>query len=379
MPFHPVLPWRDRYRTFLIGLLLILPGLASAQTVRFAIIGDYGSDLASEAAVAALVKSWNPDFIITAGDNSYGSNLIDNNIGKYYHEFIGDYTGAYSPGAARNRFFPSLGNHDYSDGLGVTAYLDYFTLPGAGVITNDTTGNERYFDFTAGPVQLFAVNSNVEEPDSITATGPQAQWLAGLLANSTTRWQLVYFHHAAFSSSSNHGSTVYMQWPFEAWGTDVVIGGHDHTYERILRDDNADGVTMPYFVNGVGGRSLYGFSVPVAGSKVRYSANYGAQLVTATPYLITFDFYSITGGPSGTLIDSYSLCDCHGTTGNLNGDSDDMVDIEDLDALAEYLFNRRPLWNCAVENDVDQSGEIDISDLTLLIGYLFFGEALPGC
>lgn len=354
----------------LIGLLVcVFPALPRAQTVRFAIIGDYGCDLPSEAAVAALVKTWNPDFIITAGDNSYGANLIDDNIGKYYHEFIGNYTGAYPPGASANRFFPSLGNHDYSDGAGVNAYLDYFTLP----------GNERYFDITHGPVQLLAVNSNYQEPDSITSTGPQAQWLQALLASSPVRWQLVYFHHAAYSSSSNHGSTAYMQWPFETWGADVVIGGHDHTYERIVRDDDTDGATIPYFVNGTGGRSLYGFSVPVPGSKVRYNGNYGAQLVTATPYLITFDFYSVAGGPAGTLIDSYSLCDCHGITGNLNGDPDDQVDIEDLDALAQYLFNRRPLWNCRVENDVDQSGGIDISDLTLLIGYLFFGQTLPGC
>ena len=38
--------------------------------------------------------------------------------------------GAYGLGSVENRFFASLGNHDYSDGAGVTAYLDYFDLPG---------------------------------------------------------------------------------------------------------------------------------------------------------------------------------------------------------------------------------------------------------
>jgi hypothetical protein len=66
--------------------------LSFAQaSVRFAVIGDYGSNSSNEQAVANLAKSWTPDFIITTGDNSYGSTSIDINIGKYYHEFIGNY------------------------------------------------------------------------------------------------------------------------------------------------------------------------------------------------------------------------------------------------------------------------------------------------
>src|SRR5687767_10453174 len=41
------------------------------QTVLFAAIGDYGTDDRDEAAVAALVDSWNPEFVITFGDNNY--------------------------------------------------------------------------------------------------------------------------------------------------------------------------------------------------------------------------------------------------------------------------------------------------------------------
>ncbi|MEW6050821.1 MAG: metallophosphoesterase [Candidatus Zixiibacteriota bacterium] len=374
---------RDRRLFFLLVLiaLSVSPSVSFGQVTRFAVIGDYGGDNVNEGAVASLAKSWNPDFVITAGDNSYGSNLIDNNIGKYYHEYIGAYTGSYPPGSATNRFFPSLGNHDYSDGAGITAYLNYFTLPGAGVQSTGSSGNERYYDFTIGPVQFLVINSNIQEPDSITATGLQAQWLQAQLAASTSRWKIVYFHHAAYSSSSNHGSTVIMQWPYEDWGADIVIGGHDHTYERILRDDDDDGVTIPYFVNGLGGRSIYGF-VPsgfVAGSKVRYNANYGAQLVEATPYLITLKFYSIAGGPTGTLIDSYSLCDCHGTRGNLNGDVADVVDSSDLTVMVEYLFFGGRLWNCPSENNVDAQGGVDISDLSALVDYLFFGASLPVC
>jgi len=36
----------------------------------FAIIGDYGDDGDSRA-VSELIKGWEPDFIITTGDNNY--------------------------------------------------------------------------------------------------------------------------------------------------------------------------------------------------------------------------------------------------------------------------------------------------------------------
>ena len=73
---------------------------------QFAVIGDYGTDTANELAVANLVKSWDPAFVITAGDNNYdvgSAATIDRNIGKYYQEFIGSYVGTYGPGSPTNR------------------------------------------------------------------------------------------------------------------------------------------------------------------------------------------------------------------------------------------------------------------------------------
>src|SRR5436305_251132 len=57
---------------------------APATAARFGVIGDYGSDGQNEADVSALVHGWNPDFIITVGDNNYGegcASTIDANIG----------------------------------------------------------------------------------------------------------------------------------------------------------------------------------------------------------------------------------------------------------------------------------------------------------
>jgi hypothetical protein len=254
---------------------------ATNGTFRFAVIGDYGWDNPNEDKVADLVKTWDPAFVLTMGDNNYdvgSATTIDPNIGKHYSQFIGSYQGIYGPGASQNRFFPSLGNHDWAT-AGAQPYLNYFALP----------GNERYYDYVKGPVHFFALDSDPSEPDGRSSTSRQAQWLQSALAASTSQYNVVYMHHSPYSSSSTHGPDPVMQWPFKQWGADIVLTGHDHTYERLF----VDGLT--YTVNGIGGRSLYGFAAPVPGSQVRYNGNYGAQLVTVDASGMKFDLYSIDG------------------------------------------------------------------------------------
>lgn len=261
----------------------------AAGVIRFAAIGDYGNDSRGEQDVANLVKSWNPDFVITLGDNNYSfgaADTIDKNIGQYYHEFIYPYVGTYGAGATSNRFFPSLGNHDW-EAPGAQPYLDYFTLP----------GNERYYDFVWGPVHFFILDSDNREPDGNSSTSIQGQWLQSQLATSTSPWNVVYMHHPPYSSGANHGSTTVMQWPYQAWGADVVLSGHDHTYERIVLNG------FPYFIDGLGGASMYTFSTPVPGSQVRYSSDFGAMLIEAGESYMTFQFITRTG----LLIDTYTI------------------------------------------------------------------------
>ncbi len=183
------------------------------SATRFAVIGDYGENGAPEADVAALVKSWNPDLILTVGDNNYftgSASTIDANIGQYYHDFIYPYVGSYGAGATTNRFFPTLGFHDwgysYPNPTGDQPYLNYFALP----------GNERYYTFTQGLVQFFALDSDLNEPDGYTSTSSQAQWLQAQLAASTATYKIVYFHDPPYSSSVNF-ETPTARWPYQAW------------------------------------------------------------------------------------------------------------------------------------------------------------------
>lgn len=265
---------------------------ATPETVEFAVIGDYGLAGDGEAAVAALIDSWEPAFIITVGDNNYPdgeAETIDANIGQYYAPYIYPYQGQYTTTVSTkdvNRFFPTLGNHDFSGPDGAEPYLDYFTLP----------GNERYYDFVWGSVHLFALNSDFSEPDGISAGSVQAQWLQQQLAASTAPWQVVYFHVPPYSSG-HHGSGAWMQWPFEAWGADAVLSGHDHHYERLLING------IPYFVNGLGGGAIYAVGTTLPESQAHFSGTHGAMRVTATIEALTFEFIT----RNGEVVDQYTI------------------------------------------------------------------------
>ena len=187
--------------------------LAAAQhgSVRIAVIGDYGDGSQAAADVAALVKSWRPDLVVTTGDNNYPdgrAETIDQNVGQFYHEFIAPYSGQYGPGAESNRFFPALGNHDWTTHSGSPAapwpYLDYFSLPAG-------PGQERYYDVAWGPVQLFVLDSDYREPDGVSSTSMQAAWLRQRLAESGAAWKLVIMHEPPYTSGLYHGASPHMR------------------------------------------------------------------------------------------------------------------------------------------------------------------------
>jgi hypothetical protein len=271
---------------------------AGDDAVRFAVIGDFGTGSANQRRVANLVKIWQPDFITTVGDNNYpagAADTIDKNIGQFYSDYIYPYQGSYispNPVVPENRFWPVLGNHDWMSLSCLTGpctgpYFDYFTLP----------GNERYYDLVRGPVHLFFVDSDQLEPDGYLANSRQAAWLKAAVAASQTPWQIVLMHHPPYNSGRNNGPEPRLQWPFQAWGVDAVLTGHEHLYER----STVEGI--PYFVNGSGGNDLREFDVPRPCTAARYNENFGAMLVESTAQTVTFQFRNI----ANQLIDSYTL------------------------------------------------------------------------
>ncbi len=248
--------------------------------VFFAVIGDFGMAGPAEEGVAELIHAANPDFIVTVGDNNYPNGNLDTwdaNVAAYYGDYI-----------EREAFFPAWGNHDWGyrrkrlPGLEKVPYLPE---------------PQRFYEFVRGPVHFFVLNSNWQEPAGIKVGSAQARWLQERLALSTTPWQVVVVHHAPYSSG-RHGSQMLLQWPYAEWGADIVLAGHDHTYERIERDG------LFYIVNGIGGNpSLYDFPEVVAGSIFRFNEDYGALLVWADATTMRFEMHTLQHG----VIDAFTL------------------------------------------------------------------------
>ncbi len=68
---------------------------------------------------------------------------------------------------------------------------------------------------------------------------------------------------------------------------------------------------------------------------------------------------------------------CVATRGNIDGDTQDNIDISDLVYLVDYSFGNPagPAPICFEEADVDASGTLDISDMVLLVDFMFALES----
>lgn len=265
---------------------------------RMAFVSDFGTLQGSEADVANMIKGWNTqaplDAIVTSGDNDQnnGDDYV-NRVGNYYDEFI------YGRGSATQRFLPVPGNHDWgypTSRWTLTDYEAFFTIPDAS--QGNTSGNERYYNYRVGDVEVFMLDSDTHEFDGTSSTSIQAQWAQQAIQNSTAAWQIVSFHHAPYTSASSHEDATYMAWPFQQWGVDLVVNGHNHVYERV----NVDG--LRFVQNGMGGwDGLNGFGTIDPRSEVRYNAQNGAILLEANSTSLSYQFINT----DGQVIDTYSM------------------------------------------------------------------------
>ncbi len=276
----------------------------TTEPMVFAYVADAGQESTEEAAVAAMIRSWAPQFIIMGGDNWYGSSVtqesIDRHLGQYYHDFIYPYSGTYGESAAEKKLYAAIGNHD-RDPVGRLAIHNAFLgLP------------SNYYDFVKGHVHFFMLdagfdNSQVnQESDGNTANSIQGQWLKTKAMLSVAKWKVVVFHQPPFSSTktiSNDGELTAgsylqypsLQWPFKSWGLTVAFNGHCHNYERLVDDKG-----FPYLIAGTGGTTLKQFDELVNPfSQFRY-VNWGAIRCEVTCDYFKAQFYAV----DGTLIDT---------------------------------------------------------------------------
>jgi 3',5'-cyclic AMP phosphodiesterase CpdA len=146
---------------------------------------------------------------------------------------------------------------------------------------------------------VIALNSNVD----MVRGSPQETWLReDLAAHRDSKCTLAYWHHPRFSSSSVHGNDVRSADVWKAlyeFGADVVLVGHDHTYERFAPQDpdaNADASRgIRQFVIGTGGAGLYAFGAPQPNSEVRGAGAFGVAKFVLDNGKYSWQFLGVPG------------------------------------------------------------------------------------
>jgi hypothetical protein len=237
----------------------------------------------NDAATAKLLDRI-PGTVFIAGDASYPDGSA------------ASFAQCYDPtwGRHKDRTRPSPGNHEYRT-PGAKGYFDYFGAAagewGAG-----------YYSYAVGDWHVVALNSNCDEIGGCHAGSPQESWLRLDLAANQRRCTVAYWHHPLFTSAAHHQPATETRPLFQAlydYGAEIVMAGHNHTYERFAPQnpggqlDIARGVRA--FVVGTGGASLYRFDEAKPNSEVRNSSTYGVLKLTLHSDWYEWQFVPVAG------------------------------------------------------------------------------------
>jgi acid phosphatase type 7 len=184
---------------------------AAAATFTFAVVGDFGSGTRNESAVASLIESWHPDFVLTVGDNAYpqGSpELLDRDV-----------FGPYAAVMREAAWFPALGNHDVKAAGGKPELAAFHSL-----------GSERWYRFTWGDAAVVVLDSDV----SVAPGSPQLRFARSAFARPSC-FRFAAWHHPPWEppgSSISPGLRRTIVPLVERDGVQVVFDGHLHAYAR---------------------------------------------------------------------------------------------------------------------------------------------------
>jgi len=263
------------------------PASAAAPDVTLAAAGDIACSptytvLATrchEAGTAGLIGRLAPTAVAALGDTQYDAGALS------------DYMASFDPtwGSFKSLIHPAPGNHEYYTDTSAAGYYTYFGSVASPQETGCTAACKGYYSYDVGSWHIVALNTNNNDCQYVGCQSGSAQlkWLEADLATTSKSCIMAYFHHPRWSSGTHHGSQVAMGdiWStLYAHGTDLVLNGHEHNYERFAkqsptaRADAARGIRE--FVVGTGGNGLYGLGTPIANSQVRNSNSKGVLKLT---------------------------------------------------------------------------------------------------
>jgi acid phosphatase type 7 len=238
-----------------------------------------------QAVVDTRVRSSAGISVAVLGDNAYEEGSITNFLNCYGPTW----------GQFLTRTLPVVGNHEY--------------------LTPDAGGYVAYFGARAGdPAKLYysvnlpnnwlfvALNSNCSQIGGCGAGQPQEVWLRAVLAANKGKCIIAAMHQLPFSSGQN-GDNARLQPLIQALyesGADILIGGHDHNYQRYLPMDylgKPDDDGFREFVVGTGG-SNYGRTIaptaPITSAVLQFKT-FGVVKFELMPNFYTWDYRAVDG------------------------------------------------------------------------------------
>jgi hypothetical protein len=262
-------------------------GIASGATtgVTVAAVGDGAGSREGNQQVSDLIVASQPDMFLYLGD------VYEQGAPAEYYNWYGHGDQLYS--RLRGITNPVVGNHEYltPDAAGYFAY--WGNIP-------------HYYSYDAGGWHFVALDST-ETYNQVTSTSEQYMWLQSDLQHNTLPCVLVYYHHPRFSVGPQ-GDTVREAplWSLLAQhGVDVVLNGHDHSYQRWAALDGdgkpaQGGITE--FVVGTGGNGTQGF-VRTDPRVAASSTAYGAWFADLYPDRLEYRFVD----PTDKVIDAGTI------------------------------------------------------------------------
>jgi hypothetical protein len=242
--------------------------------------------------------------VFTTGDNAYPD-------GTYQNYQV--YDAAW--GSFKNKTRPTYGNHDYYGSSTAAGSEQYWKeLPDPTPVRVSNAASFYAYDVGNSNWRAIVLNSaSTEGPKgnqapSCAAGSTQMNFLNNQL--NTTKNTVLFWHHARFSSSSDHptseGATGCSKTFFDVAhdnGADLVLEGHSHVYERYhARDKSGNKVAggLTSIVCGTGGNSFDGLqSSPSPMPDKRFTNAWGVCKLTLNTNSAQVDFLRAPGSPVG--------------------------------------------------------------------------------
>jgi acid phosphatase type 7 len=262
--------------------------LAGAGDPVLLAAGDIAEcDRAGDEATAEILDEYPAATIATLGDNAYPEGTLQQFVECYHPSW----------GRHKERTRPAVGNHDHST-KDAAGYFEYFGEAGGEF-------DRYYYSYDLGAWHVVVLNSDCWRVDGCEPDDPQGQWLQEDLAASPGQCTLAYWHRPPFSSG-RYGEPKDVERVRPLWeliydmGVDVLLAGHEHSYERFApmndageRDDER-GVRL--FVVGTGGGNLRNFEYdPLPTTEARNAETWGVLKLTLKPAGYDWEFLPVDG------------------------------------------------------------------------------------